>query len=212
MASGDEPVNPTQRAGLLEVLREAQRRGFLGPGPLTEQLDHALAFLGVIPVEVGSEGLDLGSGGGLPALPLAVARPDVRWTLVDAMAKRTEFLVEAVATLELEQRVAIVTSRAEVLSPSWRGRFDLVTARGFGRPAVLAECASPWLRIGGVLVVSEPPGGDPDRWPAERVGEVGLELDLAVVGPPSFVRLRQTALCPSAFPRRIGIPAKRPLW
>ncbi len=132
-------MNDIERAALLAVLDEAQRRGFFGPGGLEEPLRHALGFATLLPDTAGFDGLDLGSGGGLPALPLAIVRPDARWTLVDAMAKRTEFLQEAVIGLGLEARVTVVTGRAETLPVSWRGRFDVVTARGFGPPAVLAD-------------------------------------------------------------------------
>ena len=57
----------------------------------------------------------------------------------------------------------------------WRGGFDLVTARSFGAPAVVAECGAPFLRVGGRLVVSEPPSDGPTRWPVEGLAAVGLE-------------------------------------
>jgi 16S rRNA (guanine527-N7)-methyltransferase len=196
-------------------LGRAQDLGFLGPGGLDDKVDHALAFGPLLPAGSADgppEVLDLGSGGGLPALPLAVARPTERWVLVDSMARRTAFLAEAVARLGLEDRVQVRTARAEALPAEWRGRFAAVTARGFGRPAVLAECAAPWLRVGGALVVSEPPGGRPERWPDAGLDQLGLTRDLLVTGPPSFARLRQAEPCPPRFPRRLGVPAKRPLW
>jgi 16S rRNA (guanine527-N7)-methyltransferase len=204
----DEPA----RAAVLEVLGEAQRLGFIGPGPMSEQFDHALAFAPLLPDEPGLDGLDLGSGGGLPALPLVIVRPDIRWTLVDAMIRRTDFLRGAVAALALDDRVTVVTSRAEELPAAWRGRFDLATARAFGRPAVVAECAAPWLRVGGALVVSEPPGGGRDRWPVAGLELLGLAVECSVEGPPALVRLRQRAACAATYPRRTGVPAKRPLW
>lgn len=103
--------------------------------------------------------------------------------------------------------------------PELRATFDLVTARGFGPPAVVAECAAPFLRPGGLLVVSEPPAGEAARWPAAGLAPLGLEP----VGPPltlevgsgqtgTYQVLHQRIACPERWPRRTGIPAKRPLF
>jgi 16S rRNA (guanine527-N7)-methyltransferase len=205
-------VTPAARAALLDVLGDARSRGYLGPGPVEEQLEHALAFGRHLPEAASLDALDLGSGGGVPALCLAAELPESRWTLVDGMTRRTTFLVEAVARLGLATRVEVVTARAETLPETWRARFGAVTARSFGPPPVLAECAAPWLRLDGVLVVSEPPGGAADRWPAGGLAELGLQLDEVTVGPPALACLRQVAPCPARYPRRVGVPAKRPLW
>jgi 16S rRNA (guanine527-N7)-methyltransferase len=197
--------------GLDAVLTRARELGFLGPGPIDGQRAHAEAFLGALE-GAPSFAFDLGSGGGVPGLVLALALPETRWVLVDAMTKRTAFLTEAVAELGLGDRVEVCTARAEQLVPGYRGVADLVVARGFGPPAVLAECAAPLLVVGGQLVVSEPPGGEADRWDPEGVAMLGLALEAVVPGPPAFVRLRQIAPCPVRYPRRSGVPRKRPLW
>ena len=193
------------------VLTRSRELGFLGPGPIHEQRRHAAAFLAMLPAAP-EHAVDLGSGGGLPGLVLAAALPDTRWTLLDAMTKRTAFLQEAVDELGWTDRVEVVTGRAEELAQARRGTVDVVVARGFGPPAVTAECAAPLLRAGGSLVVSEPPGTTGARWPAEPLSELGLVLELADPGPPAFVRLRAAVPCPERFPRRTGVPAKRPLF
>lgn len=134
---------------------------------------------------------------------------------MDAGGRRVEFLLEAVATLGLDGRVDVVEGRAEELArrDGLRGRFDLVVARGFGPPAVTAECGCGFLAVGGRLVVSEPPGGRPDRWPAEGLAALGLEPAATVTtGGMSYAVLRQTTACPDRYPRRVGIPSKRPLF
>jgi len=193
------------------VLERSRALGFLGPGAAREQRRHAEAFLGVLPVEP-AVAVDLGSGGGVPGLVLAAALPRTRWVLLDAMTKRTAFLEEAVRELGWAQRVEVVTGRAEELARQRRGMADVVVARGFGPPAVTAECAAPLLRLGGAMVVSEPPGSGGERWPAGGLAELGLQLDEVVSGPPTFVRLRAVATCPSRYPRRTGVPSKRPLF
>ena len=194
------------------VLEEARTLGFLGPGAAGDHRRHAEGFLVLLdpPPRLA---VDLGAGGGVPGLVLALALPESRWVLLDAMAKRTAFLAEAVRRLGLDDRVAVRTGRAEEAGrdPAVRGQADAVVARGFGPPAVTAECAAPLVRAGGVVIVSEPPGGA-DRWPAGPLGELGLRLDARADGPPALVRLRQGHLVGPRYPRRTGVPSKRPLW
>jgi 16S rRNA (guanine527-N7)-methyltransferase len=198
---------------LLGVLAEARERGFLGPGEVDAHVAHSLAFVGLVPV-VPARAVDLGSGAGVPGLILAQRWPESAWLLVDANQRRARFLREAVARLGLGPRVAVAEARAEVLGRdgNHRQKADLVVARGFGSPAVTAECAAPLLRSGGALVVAEPPGGDPERWPDTGLEVLGLVRDAAVAHPVALQRLLQATPCPERYPRRVGIPAKRPLW
>lgn len=200
-------------SGLDEVLARSRELGFLGPGPVEDQRVHAEAFLGAIDLDGVELAVDLGSGGGIPGLVLAAALPDVRWLLLDGMVRRTSFLEEGVAALGWEDRVEVRNVRAEEAGRSeLRGSVDLVVARSFGPPAVTAEGASPLLRVGGQLVVSEPPGSEGYRWSPAGLDELGLQLEAAIPGPPGFVRLRQSAPTPDRYPRRVGVPVKRPLW
>lgn len=190
---------------LLAVLDEARDLGFLGPGPVTFHVEHARAFLPALAGVTGAA-LDLGAGGGVPGLVLATERPDLTWTFVDAMQKRTAFLASAVRRLGLA--VAVRRARAEELA-DLRGSQAAVVARSFGAPAVTAECAAPLLQVGGRLVVSEPPEPG-DRW--EGAWVLGLGPARRLEGPPTLVVLEQESPCPTEYPRRVGIPAKRPLW
>ena len=205
----DASVEPS--AGLVEVLERARRLGVLGPGPVLEHVEHAAGFVaGLADLPAGSLLVDLGSGAGVPGLVVAEARPDLRVVLLDSLERRCALLVEAVAALGWTDRVRVLQARAEEVGrdPDWRGTVDAVTARSFGPPAVVAECAAPLLRVGGLLVVSEPPDGA-DRWPAEDLAALGLVSDTA---PPGMHRCRQARPCPDTWPRRVGLPAKRPLF
>lgn len=211
---------------LTELLEESRRRGFLGPGPVEDHLGHARAFA-VVAGPAPARALDLGAGGGLPGLILAHERwPDCRWVFLDAMARRTEFLREAVAALGLAHRVEVRTARAEVAGRDalLRESHDLVVARSFGPPAVTLECAAPLLGVGGALVVSEPPSGSVvDRWPTDGLAELGCDpaegatvdavggLD-EVGSARHFVRITKAVTTSDRYPRRDGIPAKRPLF
>jgi 16S rRNA (guanine527-N7)-methyltransferase len=90
-----------------------------------------------------------------------------------------------------------------------------VTARSFGRPAVTAECAAPLLKTGGWLLVSEPPSDErteAPRWPPEPLLQLGLVPEEQAREEFEYQVLRQREACPDRFPRRIGVPAKRPLF
>jgi 16S rRNA (guanine527-N7)-methyltransferase len=194
---------------LLEQLERARGLGFLGPGPVADHVAHAQGFLDAL-ADVSGAVVDLGSGGGVPGLVVAVARPDLDLVLVDATAKRCRFLESAVVALGTGSRV--VEGRAEAVGRGpLRASAAAVLARGFGPPAVTAECGAPLLQVGGRLIVSEPPE-DEDRWPADPLGTLGLAVRQRRVGRPAIQVLELIEPCPERFPRRDGMPAKRPLF
>jgi 16S rRNA (guanine527-N7)-methyltransferase len=193
-------------------LTSAQGLGFLGPGPVEPHIERALDLYGRL-TETPKRALDLGSGGGLPGLPLAMADSATAWVLLDGSQTRAEFLRAAIERLGLGDRVAVVGQRAETAARSrLRGSFDLVVARSFASPAATAECGAPFLRLAGQLIVAEPPGGQPDRWDSPGLARLGLRIGDRVVEPTAYQTLVQVELCPDRFPRRVGIPAKRPLF
>ena len=193
-------------------MREAQRLGFLGPGPITTHIERAVDLAGAVDVPP-QRALDLGSGAGVPGLPLALLWAETRWVLLDGSVTRASFLERAVNELQIGQRVTVVGSRAEEAARGeLRGAFDLVVARSFAGPAVTAECGSPFLEVGGLLVVAEPPGGDPGRWDGSGLAKLGLELGATRSRPTAFQSLVQVSPCPDRYPRRVGVPAKRPLF
>jgi 16S rRNA (guanine527-N7)-methyltransferase len=200
------------RRVLDEVLGSAQRSGFLGPGPIEPHVERALDLYAKLSWRPG-RALDLGSGAGLPGLPLALADPETAWVLLEGSQTRADFLRQAVARLDLGMRVEVVAERAETAGRGpLRGNFDLVVARSFASPAATAECGAPFLRVGGHLIVTEPPGGQPDRWNAEGVSRLGLRLGDQILAPTAYQALVQVSSCPDRFPRRVGVPAKRPLF
>ena len=152
-------------SGLHAVLGEAQRIGALGRAPIDEVIRHACAFVDALPLDARSC-VDLGTGAGVPGLVLAVARPDLRVTLVDRREKRTDALHRAIRTLDLESTTEIVCAEVETLvsNPIWKGRFDAAVSRGFGPPAFTLTNSSVLVRTGGVVIISEPPVNIPSRW------------------------------------------------
>jgi 16S rRNA (guanine527-N7)-methyltransferase len=190
---------------LVDVLTEATGLGFVGGQSPVAHIEHARRFGDALGPS--DTVLDLGSGGGLPGLVLAWDHPDVAVVLLDASSKRCDFLRRAVRRLGLGERVHVWCGRAEVLGrdPSRRASQRLVVARSFGPPSRTAECASPFLRVGGRLAVSEPPLAA-DRWPTAGLARLGLRP----VPEPSVAGLRvfeQAAPCPQEFPRRRLVPS-----
>ena len=169
----------------------------------------------VIEPAIPKSAADLGSGGGVPGLVLACRWPDTSVALIESGERRAAFLIEAVIRLGLGGRVRVIADRAESAGhdPACRAAFDLVTARSFGPPAVTAECAAPLLRPGGRLVVSEPPREEEERWPEAGLAALGME-PASVMGSAffHFRVIRQVRECPPDFPRRTGVPTKRPLF
>lgn len=206
-------------APLLTVLERSASSGFLGPRPLEDQLAHARGFAAAAPTAPapGELACDLGSGGGLPGLVLAVeVWPESRWVLVDGMAKRCELLRWAVAELGLEDRVTVAHGRVEHLGrpgQPLRGACRLVTARGFGPPRVTAEAAAPLLVTGGTLVVSEPPDSDGHRWPAAGLAPLGLHPSGVVrTDRAGYMVLTQARTCPAEYPRPWKRQSRQPLF
>jgi 16S rRNA (guanine527-N7)-methyltransferase len=208
-------VTPHPLPGLPRALEESRALGFLGPGPVERHLRHATDLARALG-DVSGRVLDLGSGGGLPGLVLAEQWPSATFVLLDAQRRRCEFLTRAVAELELAARASVECGRAEVLARrgDLRATFDLVTARSFGVPAVTAECAVGFLRGGGALVVTEPPEVSlGDRWDPAGLAELGFAEPVPMrAGDTGAVRLVLDVPASDRWPRRDGVPAKRPLW
>jgi 16S rRNA (guanine527-N7)-methyltransferase len=201
---------------LVEVLAEAQSQGAIGPGSLNTHIAHALDFARGAWPESGLA-VDLGSGGGLPGLPLAVSYPGLQWVLIDAWARRADGLRRAVQRLGLEDRVDVRHQRAEDAGRSaLRATASVVVARGFGPPAFLAECAAPLLTERARLVVSVPEAseeGSDDRWPATGLAVVGLAEAARWQTPHgSFREFLQGTPCPDRYPRRSAAMSRRPIF
>ncbi|MCI4354437.1 MAG: class I SAM-dependent methyltransferase [Thermoplasmata archaeon] len=208
------------RRPLLEVLTEARTRGFLGPGPVEHECRHAEDLALAIEPFSGAF-LDLGSGGGVPGLVLAQQWPEARGVLLDSHQRRCSFLRTALARLGLEDRIQVACGRAESLArtPALREQFDLVVARAFAGPAATAECGVAFLTPSGRLVVTEPPHDpketevDAVRWPPAGLTELGFSGAVRVRhGEAGAVVLERSGALDERWPRREGVPAKRPRW
>jgi 16S rRNA (guanine527-N7)-methyltransferase len=151
---------------------------------------------------------DVGTGGGLPGIPLRLALPGIRLTLVESDQRKAGFLRDAVAALDLAD-VDIEAKRAEELGqdPQHRERYDVVVTRAVAKAPVAAEYCLPLVRPGGVLLAQARLADW--RAAATALGQLGGRLSGEKAGAVVVNKTRPT---PMGFPRRTGTPAKRPLW
>lgn len=196
---------------LVQVLTSGQRIGING-GDIVEQIDHARWFAEHWPGEAPPGTLvDLGSGGGLPGLVLAGLWPTTHVVLSETRGKRADFLARSSRALGWASRVRVVGGDVQAYARSEaREMVEMVSARAFGPPATVAECAAPLLRIGGHLVVSEPPMSL-DRWPSESLAQLGLRM-VAKHQNPNFVVFIKAESTPDEFPRRRKSMDDRPIF
>jgi 16S rRNA (guanine527-N7)-methyltransferase len=181
----------------------------------------ALAALPLVDALAPTSAIDLGSGGGVPGLALAIARPGIAWTLVDSVGKKAALLRAFADQLGLTN-VTVLGERAETLGRdvAHRERYGLVTARACAALPVLAELALPLLTPAGLLIAWKGPLSEED--PEVRAGNAvsallgGGPLRLAdaghvALGGHRFVIAEKLTATPGRFPRRPGEPARRPL-
>jgi 16S rRNA (guanine527-N7)-methyltransferase len=163
---------------------------------------------------------DVGSGAGFPGLPLKILFPSIRLTLIEATGKKAEFLRYIVDRLQMNE-VTIVCARAEQmgLDRAHREQYDVVLARAVASLNVLAEYCLPLLRVGGRWIASKGDAID------EEISTMGAALSILggelreripyqlnqVPGTRYLVVVDKITATPQTYPRRVGIPAKRPL-
>jgi 16S rRNA (guanine527-N7)-methyltransferase len=224
------PGDPLQSyADLLAGYGRANVTGARGSAAgVADLIGDALALLDVDELQGaaravdGAPWVDLGSGGGVPGIPLALALPDVRFTLIEAVGKKCAFLREAVALLGLGERVEVACARSEELTavgaPA-RESFGVVLAKAVGSLSVVVELAAPALRPGGLLLVSKTAAAADAEAAAAAVAAAacglarGRTVALTRSPLPGSVCVVFEKIAPTAprFPRRPGMAAKRPL-
>jgi 16S rRNA (guanine527-N7)-methyltransferase len=161
--------------------------------------------------------VDVGSGGGLPGLPLKIVRPELELTLIEADQDKAAFLVHACARLGIE-RVEVLARRAEDAGhdPRLRESFDVAVARALAPLPVLAELCLGLVRVGGRLLAQKTESEGTGN--GERAIEIMGGTLVAVHAAPSGARrsgtvvvIEKTRPTPDAYPRRPGIPNRKPL-
>lgn len=199
----DDPLAPT-------AVRDPEK-------VLDDHLADSLVALDLDPIRSAHRLADLGSGAGVPGLPLAFALPGASITLVESATRKCAFLERAIERCGVAN-ARVVHARVEVW-PAGIESVDVVTARALGPLEVVVEYAAPLLTVGGTLVVwrgqRDP---EAESTAARAAAELGLEpTQIIPVKPYPAVENRHLHLMskvtetPSGFPRRPGVAAKRPL-
>jgi 16S rRNA (guanine527-N7)-methyltransferase len=211
---------------LARYLSEYEEANVIGTRALREVLlEHVLDSLSCFlfrPLGRTGSVVDVGSGGGLPGLPIKVAASHLEVTLIEATSKKARFLRSAVGALALDG-VEVINGRAEEVARSGkrRGAFGAATTRAVARLSVVAEYCVPLLRVGGHAVsmkgrLDEAEISEGER-AAEKLGAAVTEIirvpRLPELGEKqrSLVILRKVGETPKEYPRSVGTPAKKPL-
>lgn len=161
---------------------------------------------------------DIGSGGGFPGLVMAAAKPALSFTLIESANKKADFLAEAAKAMGTDIQVEPLRAEEAGREEGLRNSFDLVTARAVAELSVLAEYALPLLKEGGVFLALKGPDPAEETENAARALEIlggSLEQVREYTLPGGEKRtllyIRKTAPTPEKYPRRPGMPTKKPL-
>ncbi len=162
--------------------------------------------------------LDIGTGGGFPGIPLKVLYPTISLSLMEATNKKVEFVREVVHKLSLD-RVNIAWGRAEEFGQQveYRGKYDVVVARALSELRILVELTLPFVKEQGIFIAYKGPKYNEELAMAAKAiltlgGEVQDIIESESTGAKrAFVIIRKIAETPAKYPRRPGIPEKRPL-
>jgi 16S rRNA (guanine527-N7)-methyltransferase len=163
--------------------------------------------------------IDVGTGAGIPGIPLKIVLTKARVVLLDSVAKKTAFAQHAVEKLGL-RHVEVVTARAEELArqPAYREAFHLVVCRAVSKLASIAELALPFCRKGGLAVIPKKGRIEEELTHATKAIDILggrsreiKDIQLEGLEQHCLVVLEKTAPTPQRYPRRTGIPEKRPI-
>jgi len=194
---------------IINVLEKSKALGFLGPGPVEDHVVHALKYNNELSNIENSWIIDLGTGGGIPALPLLFENDELKIHMVDSSKKRCAFLTWAISELSLSSRAQVTCIRAEEFgsNPDNRHKYSAVVARSFGPPSTTLECAAPLIAVGGICIISEPPNFR--EWPDEGLKELGLnKLD----SDSTFAVFQSFEQCRSELPRTAKAMKSNPIF
>jgi len=164
--------------------------------------------------------VDVGAGAGFPSIPLKIAFPNLKITIIDALNKRIKFLADLVDELELDN-VTVTHARAEEFgqkSSAFRETFDVATARALARLNVLGELTLPLVEVGGALLAMKGSHADEELQEANKAittlgGKIGEQIDVTLPNgdPRAVIVINKVKPTPKKYPRKPGDPVRKPL-
>ena len=180
----------------------------------------SLCIAKVVQMKNISNFIDIGTGAGFPGLPVKILFPEIRAVLADSLQKRVGFLKEAAEVCGLKG-VTALHGRAEDLArdAELRESFDLAVSRAVAQLPVLAEYALPFVRTGGCFTAYKSTNIDDEVEASSRAlsllgGEIGRKEVYCIPGtdiPRMLIRIEKTGRTPDKYPRKAGLPSKKPL-
>ena len=164
--------------------------------------------------------IDIGTGAGFPGIPLKIMMPEIKLTLVESSQKKAGFCKAVVEVLNLED-TTVIAARAEDLGkdPQFREKFDWAVARAVAELPVLAEYLLPFVKVGGkALAMKGTDSKNETRKASHAIAVLGGEIAERVrlnlpegYGERTLIVLNKVSATPDAYPRRAGMPSKKPI-
>lgn len=215
LESKNKQFNLTAITGPEDIIRKLYLDSISLLAPIAGACSLSVAEL----CELSNQAIDIGSGAGIPGIPLCIACPGFQLSLVEANRKKSTFLTQVIFNLDLQ--ASVLNERAEILGQDshYRERYALVFARAVAPLPALAELTIPFARPGGLIVLPKGPKAPKELEEAMPALELlgATIVDLETLNIPGIeetrklILLRKRKETPSRFPRRPGIPQKRPL-
>ncbi len=198
----------------LSLTGEKSPEGFIG-----KQIFDSIYILKLMTITENSMVLDLGSGGGLPGIPLNICLPGIRMTLMDSCRKKIDFLLETINKLGLDN-ITVLHGRAEEWGQksAYRESYDYVLSKAVAVMATLAELTLPFARSGGRVILFKGPAGAAEAFEAKKALDIcGGTIErvwyysLQSGEQRQLYLLKKIEKTPEKYPRHSGRPKKRPI-
>lgn len=180
----------------------------------------SLTVLPYLPIQQGLKIIDIGTGAGLPGIPLKIARPDLKLTLLDATKKRLRFIDECLQELNLKEHTKTVHARAEDAAHNEKHRecYDIAIARAVAPLNVLAEYCLPFVELNGFFIAMKGSLEKELNQAEKAIHVLGGDIaDIREIKLPvsqaerSIILIQKIADTPRKFPRKAGLPKNQPL-
>ena len=181
---------------------------------------HSLAIAKVLQFRAGTKVMDVGTGGGFPGIPLKIAFPHLKVTLMDSLNKRVDFLKEVIEELDLSD-INVIHGRAEDFAKpgQLREQYDLCVSRAVANLSVLSEYCLPYVKVGGKFISYKSEKIVEEMKDAEYAiqllgGRIGEQVSFTLPDSDLFRNLFVVEKCdltPAKYPRKAGMASKKPL-